>query len=213
MTKEKTLRRFLIEDAAAGVVPSNNAGEGHVAGVRPGDDPVIFPADQKRWIDETGKTCAGAKVFETDGETISKHKDGKHPRHRYDRYFSDAEKESGRAETVRQYGRANAKKNIMLKDSRTGAMVFVRRSKPAGLREDVAKLGSLLNESITPDELGRVVEQAGALGRVIHTINEFYTGSKFPHVGELYKNVHLATLKQLQTELKELIKLYKEASK
>lgn len=205
--KQKTLREMMIEDVAI----ANNVGDGEIAGAREGDDPVIDKTQQRKWVDETGKTCAGHRVFETDSDTIRAHKDGKHPRHRYDRYFSEADKVSGRADEVRAYGRANSKKNIVLKDGRTGAMTFVRRR--GALGEALETSQQLLNEAITAENLDKVVAQAGALAQVLHVMNEFYAGSKLPSIGEIERIAHTAVLKQLEGELKEFVKMYKHIGK
>jgi hypothetical protein len=199
------LRRFIREDDA----PANSAGAGRVAGIRPGDDPVVYPAAQKRWTDETGKTFAGARVFETDMETVLKHRDGKHPSHRYDRRFSEPMRASGRAEEVRAYGRKNSKKNIVLKDAATGTMVYLRRPKPGGLREST----EMLQEAVTVEDLDKVIQHASALAMEMHVFNEFYAASKFPHVNEIQSITHRTILKSLGKELREFEKLYRTASK
>jgi hypothetical protein len=199
----KKLQQFLNEDGA----PANSAGAGNVAGVRPGEDPVVYPDAAKRYKDKTGDTFAGAKVFEVDMDTLMKVGNGKHPSHRYDRYLSDRVKKSGRAEEIRQYGRKNSRQNIALKDSATGAMVFLRRPK-ARISESL-----MLLEAISTDDLDRVIQQVSSLDSVLSVINEHYSGSKFPKLGEIQRVTHEAILRRLKSTLAEFIKLHKEASK
>jgi hypothetical protein len=203
----KTLRRFIIEDAAA-----NSAGGGQVAGVKPGDDPVVYPSDQKRWRERAGDMFAGHKVFEADMDTLMKLRDHKVPPHRYDRYFSKRMKENGRAEEIRQYGRKNSRKNVVLKDAATGAMVFLRRPK-ARFSEDLVPRAALLQEGVSIDDLDKVIQQASALGMVLSVFNEHYSGSKFPVANEIQRATHKAILEQLGRALKEFQKMYKVSTR
>jgi hypothetical protein len=214
MSRKNTLRRFMVREedgGSTGGTPANSAGGGQVAGVKPGDDPVVYPTDQKRWRDQNDEedSFGGHRVFEVDDDTIRLAKDWKKPQHRYDRYFSEKMRASGRAEEIRRYGRSDSKKNIMLKDGRTGAMVFMRRPFPAGLGEST----ELLREAITVDDLSKVIQQANALASVLHVFTEHYTGSKFPKVGEIQAITDLSILRELAEEVREFIKLYKTASK
>jgi hypothetical protein len=103
--------------------PTNNVGGGQIAGTT-GDPPMGRKA-QKKWVaqNESHEQFAGHAVFEVDSDTMHKGRLGKHPRHRYAKYVG--EDETG--QKIREYGRANPKKSIILKDGKTGAMVFLRR--------------------------------------------------------------------------------------
>jgi len=70
---------------------------------------------------------AGADVFEVDTGAFMKSRFGKNRYHRYSKYVGEDEK----GETIRQHGRST-KRDIMLKDSRTGAMIYLRRKRPIG---------------------------------------------------------------------------------
>lgn len=69
-------------------------------------------------------TFAGASVFTVDSGTMMGARFGKNRYHRYSRYVGSDEV----GESIRQHGR-KTKKDIVLKDSQTGAMVYLRRKK------------------------------------------------------------------------------------
>jgi len=83
------------------------------------DDPVCDGVVQE-------ETFAGAEVFSVDTEAFMKSRFGKNRYHRYSRYVG----EGPEGEAVRQYGRKNVKKDIIIKDGTTGAMVYLRRKNP-----------------------------------------------------------------------------------
>jgi hypothetical protein len=96
-------KEFLLSEDA----PANAIGSGHIAGTNPDD------------------SFAGHKVFNVDGEKVWKSRNGKHPKHKYKKYVG--EDETG--EEIRKYGRENPKKGILLRNSKSGEMVFLRRAK------------------------------------------------------------------------------------
>lgn len=100
----------LLEDA-----PANAAGMGNVAGigVGPKGEPGFKPH---------GK-FAGHAVFHVDPDRYHKSIKGKKKSGRYKSYVG--EDEVGQA--IRQYGRTNPGKGIILSDPRSGAMTFLRR--------------------------------------------------------------------------------------
>jgi hypothetical protein len=107
----------VVEDA-----PANAAGGGGVAGlgVGPQGEPgVMLP--RKRKIDETHDTFAGADVFDTDIDLVSI----KEPKKRWERYakYVGVEEEG---ETIRQHAR-RSKRDIILRDSKTGTMSWLRK--------------------------------------------------------------------------------------
>lgn len=99
---EEKFTQFLIEEA-----PANNVSSGNISGAGPND------------------TFMGHKVFDVDPDHMHKSRNGKHPRHKYKKYVG--EDETG--EQIREYGRNNPKKGILLRNSRSGEMVFLRRGK------------------------------------------------------------------------------------
>lgn len=109
-------RTPLKEDAAG-----NAAGTGAVAGlgVGPKGEPGV-----KRKKYESKETFAGSPVFEVDMDTVMKARYGKNRYHRYSRYVGEDE----RGETIRQHGRST-KDDIILKDSTTNVMMYLRRRK------------------------------------------------------------------------------------
>ncbi len=99
---EMRFKDFLLEDA-----PANSVGTGNISGAGPND------------------TFMGHKVFDVDGEKVWKARNGKHPKHRYKKYVG----EDQTGEEIRDYGRKNPKKGILLRNSKSGEMVFLRRGK------------------------------------------------------------------------------------
>lgn len=108
----RTILDELLEDA-----PTNSAGGGHVAGIRPGEDPPV-------------KHFAGSRVFDVDGKIMHLSRHGKVKPHRYSRYVG-ADKTG---EEIRKYGRSNPKKGIILQDRKTGAMSYLRHPHRGGKR-------------------------------------------------------------------------------
>lgn len=76
---------------------------------------------------EPDDAFAGADVFNVKTETFMKSRFGKSRYHRYSKYVGEEE----RAEDIRQHGRGT-KRDIVLKDSATGAMVYLRRKQQTG---------------------------------------------------------------------------------
>jgi hypothetical protein len=117
MRGETYVLAHVVEDA-----PANAAGGGGVAGlgVGPQGEPgVMLP--RKRKIDETHDTFAGADVFDTDIDLVSI----KEPKKRWERYakYVGVEEEG---ETIRQHAR-RSKRDIILRDSKTGTMSWLRK--------------------------------------------------------------------------------------
>lgn len=73
------------------------------------------------------ETFAGAEVFEVDSDRFASIKGPKHPRHRYARYVGADEL----GETIRSHGRKK-KGDIVLKDSKTAVMTYLRRKPVRG---------------------------------------------------------------------------------
>lgn len=70
----------------------------------------------------TEATFAGHEVFVVPSEYYHKCRMGKHRHHRYEKYVGNDEI----GETIRQYGRKNHKKPIIVQDEKTGAMTYLR---------------------------------------------------------------------------------------
>jgi hypothetical protein len=66
---------------------------------------------------------AGARVFEVDMDAVHKSRFGKNRYHRYSRYVGEDEV----GEAIRQHGRDRKSGNIILKDSKTAVMTYLRR--------------------------------------------------------------------------------------
>lgn len=72
---------------------------------------------------DDSETFGGSKVFTCDSDTFSKCRLGKTPFARYKTYVGEGEM----GEMIRQYGRSDYKKGIILKNNADGAMLFLRR--------------------------------------------------------------------------------------
>ena len=72
-----------------------------------------------------GKKVAGTEVFEVDPNVFMKARFGKKKYARYEHYVGNDEI----GEEIRQYGRANPDKSIILQDSLTGAMLYLKYGK------------------------------------------------------------------------------------
>lgn len=93
------LNKMLEEDAPA------NATGAAIAGINSND------------------SFAGAKVFEVDGDTLWKSRNGKPKFARWKKYVGEDEV----GDEIRLYAKNNPKKEIILKNNRTGEMMFLRR--------------------------------------------------------------------------------------
>lgn len=74
---------------------------------------------------DDSENFGGSKVFTCDSDTFAKCRLGKTPFARYKTYVGEGEM----GEMIRQYGRSNPKKAIILKNSADGSMLFLRRPK------------------------------------------------------------------------------------
>jgi len=85
---------------------------------------LLKSSEQVKQLQEAGPsdTFAGADVFDVTTEKFMTSRFGKNRYHRYSRYVG--EDETG--ESIRQHGR-NTKRDIILKDGTTGAMLYLRR--------------------------------------------------------------------------------------
>ena len=107
----------LYEDA-----PVSSAGGGMIAGLGAGSDgePGLQPHNTAR----RGK-FAGHAVFTVSNDQFHKSIRGKVPAHKYSRYLGTDEA----AEEIRQYGRSNPSKSIILQNEMTGEMVYLKIGK------------------------------------------------------------------------------------
>lgn len=96
---EEKYLKVLTEEIA------NSANPSHIAGL---DNPPKF---------------MGHRIFDVSLGTLMKTKHGKEPKHRYKKYLED----EPHSEEIRLYCRSNPKKSIILRDSKSGQMVFLRR--------------------------------------------------------------------------------------
>lgn len=102
-------------------VPANSAGAGDVAGLGTGSqgEPGVSTSLVKR------KTFAGHDVFEVNSEWFHKARFGKKKYARYEDYVGNDEI----GEAIRQYGREDYGRPIVIQDERTGAMCYLRYGK------------------------------------------------------------------------------------
>jgi hypothetical protein len=102
--------------------PTVSAGGGQVAGI--GVGPKGEPGANSSHILRRTK-FAGKDVFEVNDEAYYNARLGKQRYHRYERYVGNDET----GETIRQYGRSNPGKPIILRNSKTGSMMYLRYGK------------------------------------------------------------------------------------
>ena len=93
------------------------------------DETVVEALIQENLLEsvQPTETFAGAPVFTVDMDRMMKSRFGKNRYHRYDRYVGD----DAIGEAIRQYGRQKSG-SIILKDSKTAVMSYLRRAKPVG---------------------------------------------------------------------------------
>ena len=138
--------RMLTEDA-----PANVASSGAVAGLT-GDPPVGKEA-QKKYI----KRFANNDVFVVDSSTYNKARLGKQKYVKYEKYVGNDEVGSA----IREYGRKNPKKPIILQDGENGPMIFLRRGRNT-FREHVE-----LTEEINQSDLKKVEDYADKIFKAV----------------------------------------------
>lgn len=94
-------------------LPVNFVGAGENIGVVNGDIPVRIK-----------KKFAGSRVFDVDEDTFEKARWGKRKYLRYDKYV-DTNTDSGKE--IHEFGLKNPKEPIIVKNKKTGVMMFLRR--------------------------------------------------------------------------------------
>lgn len=102
--------------ASAAGAPTNNVGDGHIAGAK-GDPPGRPKGKILR-----RKKFAGINVFEVSSDYFYLARMGKRKYARYEQYVGDDE--TGRA--IREFGNANYGAPIIIQDELTGAMCYLR---------------------------------------------------------------------------------------
>lgn len=129
----KTFKAFREEDIPEEI--GNMAGSGAIAGIgvgpqgEPGVDAdlasgkgkkAIWPMQRRKDIEED--MFAGAEVFDVSPEIFQKCRLGKVKFHRWSKYVGD----DPIGQKIRAYGLENPKKSIIVRDNRSGAMMFLR---------------------------------------------------------------------------------------
>lgn len=104
----------LCEDVA------NSAGSGQVAGIGVG------PNGEPGFMVKRVPDFAGCRVFEVNSTVFQKCKFGKKKFARYEQYVGN----DPTGLEIKEYGKANLKRGIILMDKFTGAMLYLRRPKP-----------------------------------------------------------------------------------
>lgn len=111
--------------------PANAAGNGAVAGlgIGPQGEPgVLLPrrkhrTDEHRTITEQPNTFANADVFDVSPDTVFRLRGPKLPWQRYQQFVG----EDPDGESIRQHARKRWSRDIILRDSRSGVMTYLRR--------------------------------------------------------------------------------------
>jgi len=101
----------LVEEIA------NSVGSGNVAGISPGDHPVVRRKTKPK------SKFMGCPVFELSSEEYSKCLHGKGKYERYARYFEDLEKSDGIKQQVKKTGASS----IIIQNKLTGEMSYLVR--------------------------------------------------------------------------------------
>lgn len=116
-----------IQESEAPVNVANTS-DGNVAS----DTPVIKP-----------RKFAGMPMFDVDPDKYCDCKAGKYRYHRYSKYVGNDDV----GEAIRQYGRKNPNDPIIVRNSQTGAMMYLKQPKPSKLREEFEReAGDLLED-------------------------------------------------------------------
>ena len=103
--------------------PTSSAGGGAIAGLGVGPDGE--PGMQSHKMLRRREKFAGVEVFKVSNDQFHKSVRGKVPSHRYSRYLGTDEM----GEEIRQYGRKNAGKSIILQNDMSGEMVYFKIGK------------------------------------------------------------------------------------
>lgn len=113
--------------------PVNAAGGGHVAGLgigAQGEPGVQLPRRKKRDDEDEviteGDTFANADVFDVSPDTVFRMRGPKLPWQRFSQFVG----EEPDGEAIRQHARKQWTRDIILRDSRSGTMTYLRRRTP-----------------------------------------------------------------------------------
>ena len=130
---------------------ANVVGTGKIAGTT-GDPPVGSKIMMRRF--------ANNDVFVVDTKRYMNARLGKRKYLKYETYVGNDEV----GEALRQYGRQNPNKPIVLEDEKTGAMIFLRQSKKGMFRESFAQF---ISEEITSSDLKKIEQYADKLFQAV----------------------------------------------
>ena len=100
--------------------PTNSAGSGQIAGFPPGDPPVFRRKKTKR------EKFAGCEVFEVDSDTYNKCSRRANTMYERNSRFVGIE---DLGQEIREYGRANPSKPIIIKNESTGVMTYLKHGR------------------------------------------------------------------------------------
>lgn len=130
---------------------ANVVGTGKIAGTT-GDPPVGSKIMMRRF--------ANNDVFVVDTKRYMNARLGKRKYLKYETYVGNDEV----GEAIRQYGRKNPNKPIVLEDEKTGAMIFLRQAKKGMFRESFAQF---ISEEITSSDLKKIEQYADKLFQAV----------------------------------------------
>ena len=140
--------------------PANVAGSGAVAGLD--DNPPVGKKAQKALL----RRFANNDVFVVSNEVYTKARLGKQKYHRYEKYVGNDE--IGNA--IREYGKKNPKKPIILQDGENGPMIFLRYGKSGMFTEAFAPE---LTEEVSQSDIKSIENYADKLFKVLNIDVEF----------------------------------------
>lgn len=134
--------------------PANAVGTGNIAGTD--ENPPVRKKSQVNFV----RRFANNDVFVVDTERFNKARLGKKKYLKYETYVGNDDV----GDAIRQYGRKNPKKPIILQDGKTGAMIFLRYGR-SGMFSESFSLEE--EEQITQNDLKKIEDYADKLFKAL----------------------------------------------
>lgn len=170
----------------------NVVGSGNIAGTQ-GDHPSAAKALLRR------RKFANNDVFVVDSDRFMKARVGKRKYLKYEMYVGDDEI----GEEIRQYGRSNPNKPIILQCEKTGAMTFLRYGK-SGLFTEA--FDSPKAKEITDKDLKEIERYADSLFKAVN-IDVNFTKHFLDRVNDV-RNIKQITTDELTALFRKTFKMY-----
>jgi len=148
---EEKFKEFLSNKEKLNEEIANVVGAGKIAGTT-GDPPVGSKVMMRRF--------ANNDVFVVDTKRYLQARLGKRKYLKYETYVGNDDV----GEAIRQYGRKNPKKPIILQDETTGAMIFLRQAQKGMFKESFSEF---IAEEITTSDLKKIEQYADKLFQAV----------------------------------------------